>query len=61
MQLNLAFVDLPDPPTSPAPASPPPTAWDQLDEAARSDALGLLARLIARMLADTPTKGAGHE
>jgi hypothetical protein len=61
MQLNLAFLDLPDPPPSPAPTSPPPTAWEQLDEAARIAALELLARLIVRMLADAPTRGAGHE
>jgi len=61
MQLNLAFVDLPDPPTSPAPTRPPAAAWDQLDQAARIVVLGVLARLIARMLADAPTKGAGHE
>ena len=48
MQLNLAFPDLPDP------ASPPPTPWDQLDEEARTAALEILARLIARLLvADT--------
>jgi hypothetical protein len=56
MQLNLAFLDLPDPPTG-----PPPAAWEQLDEAARIAALELLARLIARMLAEALTKGAGHE
>jgi len=56
MQVNLAFPDLPDPPTS-----QPPAAWERLDEAARIAALELLARLIARMLADALTKGAGHE
>jgi hypothetical protein len=61
MQLNLAFLDLPHPPPGPAPTSPPPTAWDQLDEAARIAALELLARLIARMLADALAKGADHE
>jgi hypothetical protein len=61
MQLNLAFLDLPNPPPSPAPTSPPPAAWDQLDEAARIAALEVLARLIARMLADALTRGAGHE
>ena len=35
MQLNLAFLDPPDPPPGPAPTSPPPAAWEQLDEAAR--------------------------
>jgi hypothetical protein len=61
MQLNLAFLDLPNPPPSPAPTSPPPATWDQLDEAARIAALEVLARLIARMLADPLTRGAGHE
>jgi hypothetical protein len=62
MQLNLAFLDLSDPPPSPAPTIPPPAAWDQLDEAARIAALELLARLIARMLADAlTTRGAGHD
>jgi hypothetical protein len=60
MQLNLAFLDPPEPlPT--APKSPPPAAWEQLDEVARIAALGLLARLIARMLADAPAEGTGHE
>jgi hypothetical protein len=44
MQLNLALLDPPDP------ASPPPTPWEQLDEAARTAALEILARLVARML-----------
>ena len=35
MPLNLAFLNLPEPPSSPAPTSPPPAAWEQLDEAAR--------------------------
>ena len=58
MQLNL-FLDPPDLPSSPS--SPSPTAWDQLDEGARIAALKLLARLIARMMADAPIKEAGHE
>ena len=56
MQLNLAFLDPAQPPTS-----PPPAAWEQLDAAARIAALGVLARLIARMLADAPAKETGHE
>jgi hypothetical protein len=60
MQLNLAFLDSPEPlPT--APKSPPPAAWEQLDEVARIAALGLLARLIARVLADAPAEGTAHE
>jgi hypothetical protein len=59
MQLNL-FLD-PDLPSSPAPSSPSPTPWDQLDEGARIAALQLLARLIARMMADASIKEVGHE
>lgn len=36
-------------------------AWDQLDETARIAALELLARLIARVIADAPIKELGHE
>jgi len=57
MQLNLTFLDPPQPP----PTRPPPAAWEQLDEAARIAALGVLARLIARMLVDAPAKEKGHE
>ena len=66
-QLKLAFQVPPQPstePTSSGPASSGPAAtadWNQLDEAARSAALGLLARLIARMLAQAPAKETGHE
>jgi len=60
MQLNLAFLDPPEPlPT--APKSAPPAAWEQLDEAARIAALGVLARIIARMLVDAPAKETGNE
>ena len=58
MQLNL-FLDPPNLPSSPS--SPSPTAWDQLDEGAQIAALKLLARLIARMMANGPIKEAGHE
>ena len=61
MQLNLGFLNSPEPPSGPAPTSPPPAAWEQLDEAARIAALGVLARLIARMLADAPAKETGNE
>jgi hypothetical protein len=60
MQLNLAILD-PSTPPRPNPASPPPTAWDQLDETARIAALKILARLIARMLTGAPSKEVGHE
>ena len=60
MQLNL-FLDPSDLPSSPRPSSRSPTAWDQLDEGARIAALKLLARLIARMMANAPIKEAGHE
>ena len=39
----------------------PPAAWEQLDEAARIAALGVLARIIARMLVDAPAKETGNE
>ena len=58
MQLNLEFLANPEPSSRPTPASPQPTAWDQLDEGARTEALGMLAMLIARMLATTATKTA---
>jgi hypothetical protein len=61
MQLNLAFLNPPEPPSGRAPTRSPPAAWEQLDEAARIAALGVLARLIARMLADAPAKETGHE
>lgn len=61
MQLNLAFLNLPEPPSSPVPTSTPPAAWEQLDEAARIAALGVLARIIARMLVDAPAKETGNE
>ena len=60
MQLNL-FLDPPDLPSSLDPSSPSPTPWDQLDEGAQIAALRLLARLIARMMANPPIKEAGHE
>ena len=60
MQLNLVFLDCPDP-MGPASPTPPPTAWDQLDEAARIAALEMLATLIARMLAAVPTEETGNE
>jgi hypothetical protein len=61
MQLNLAFLDLSQPPSGRPPTSPPPAAWEQLDEAARLAALAVLARLIARMLAEASAKETGHE
>ena len=61
MQLNLAFLDLPDPPSILASKSAPPAAWEQLDEAARLAALDMLASLIARMLAAAAAKETGNE
>ena len=66
MQLKMPFLVVAEPsPPMPtagsAPMNPPPTAWDQIDETARIAALDLLARLIARMLANAPSKEAGHE
>ena len=57
MQLNLVFFDPPDPTTSPTPSRRSPIVWDQLDEAARIAALELLARMIARMMAEVAVKG----
>ncbi|HYU52904.1 MAG TPA: hypothetical protein VEK37_08160 [Gemmatimonadaceae bacterium] len=61
MQLNLAFLNSPEPPSGPAPTSPLAATWEQLDEAARIAALSVLARLIARMLADAAAKETGNE
>jgi hypothetical protein len=61
MQLNLAFLDPAQPRLSCPPTNPPPAAWEQLDEAARLAALAVLARLIARMLAEASAKENGHE
>ena len=60
MQLKLAFLDLPDPPSGPSPPQPAPIPWEQLDAAARRAALDILARLIARML-KAATSEASHE
>ena len=46
MQLNLTFTDRPE--VTKKPSIPP---WDQLDPEARTEALAILSRLIARMLA----------
>jgi hypothetical protein len=61
MQLNLAFLDQPDPSPRPSATAPPVTAWEQLDEASRIAALEILARLIARMVAPDPAKEASDE
>jgi len=60
MQLNLAFLDLPNPPSLVS-RSQASAAWDQLDEAARVAALERLANLIARMLAEAAAEETGHE
>lgn len=51
MQLRLAILELTDPAANPTPTNPPTTPWQQIDEAARTVALDVLARLIAQMLA----------
>jgi hypothetical protein len=61
MQLNLAFVDQPDLPPSPAAAAPSASAWDQIDEASRIAALEILTRLIARTLSAGSTMEASDE
>jgi hypothetical protein len=61
MQLNLAFLEPARPGLSCPPTNPPPAAWEQLDEGARLAALAVLARLIARMLAEALAKENGHE
>lgn len=64
MQLKMPFLETDEPPSpapSPKPASPPPLAWEGLDDTARIAALRLLARLIARMLAAAPSTEADHE
>jgi len=53
MQLNLAFLEQPQPPDRPQPPSNAP--WDRIDPQARAAALDVLARLIARTLAAPPT------
>ena len=55
MPLNLVFFDLPHPSGGPhsetlVPQNLAPGLWELLDEPARSAALEILARLIARML-----------
>ena len=61
MQLNLAFLDPPDPAASSAPSRRMPIVWEQLDEAGLTAARDLFARMIARMMAEAPLKEIGHE
>jgi len=61
MQLTLAILDPPDRPQGPSAPSLGSAPWDRLDEASRVAALEILARLIARMLAAEPAKGASHD
>jgi hypothetical protein len=56
MQLNLAFLEPPNPQRH---RSSGP--WDQIDPGARDAALEILSRLIARMLAAKPAKDATDE
>jgi hypothetical protein len=55
MQLELAFLDRPTPPT------PLSGGWERIDPHARAAALEILSRLIARMLAATPAGETGDE
>ena len=50
MQLNLAFLNPPEPPSGSAPTSPLAAAWEQLDEAARIAALSVLARPLVKTM-----------
>jgi hypothetical protein len=59
MQLSLNFLDQLDPPPSPSPQVP--TAWEQIDAAARAAAVDILARLITRMLQNEPAMEASDE
>jgi len=59
MQLNLNLLDQLAPPPSPSPQVP--TAWEQIDAAARIAAVEILARLITRMLQDEPAMEASDE
>lgn len=53
MQLNLAFLDIPN---------PSETAWEQLDEQARIAALEMLAKLIAQAAQnELPGEGNNHD
>ena len=60
MQLNLAFLDPPDPPLEPPAPRLAPIPWERIDAAAQHAALDLLTLLIARMLA-AAANGAGNE
>jgi hypothetical protein len=56
MQLNLAFLELPNPPLHQTTGP-----WDQIEPGARAAALEILSRLIARMLAAKSAKDATNE
>ena len=56
MQLNLAFLEPPNPPRHQS--SGP---WHEIDPGARAAALEILSRLIARMIAARPAKDATDE
>lgn len=64
MQLNLAFTcltDQPQPPKSPATTPVAASPWQKLDPAVQADALQILARLIAAVLAAGPALETHHE
>jgi hypothetical protein len=56
MQLNLAFLEPPNPPRHQSSG-----LWNEIDPVARAAALEILSRLIARMLAAKPAKDATDE
>jgi hypothetical protein len=60
MQLNLAFLDPPEPPSGRAPRSLPPAAWEQIDEAARIAALGTTACMATLEIRLANTKEPGQ-
>jgi hypothetical protein len=60
VQLNLGFLDPPEPPLEPPTSRRAPIPWERIDVAARRAALDLLTLLIARMLAAV-ANGAGDE
>jgi hypothetical protein len=64
MQLNLAFLTLPDQLQPPEPAATTAVAvnpWEKLDPPVQAQGLQILARLIAAVLAAAPAPESRHE